>query len=447
MARTQPIDVTRPSRQPSTWRTLLAIVAVGLAVRVALTPLYANLPNGTLDEGFWKHWMQRIHEHGVLNIFRTSDTDYVGYHWVLWILATIYDWIGGPYTQTAPTLHILVKVPSILFDLGLIAVVYRVTIYVVGGNDLGAESRDTARACGLGAASVLALHPAVLYDSAVWAQTDAAISAVMLVSLVLAFARHPGWSGFAFGLGFAIKPHPIILVPLLAVTLWRAGRVKAVIRWLVASGLTLAMVLFPWLLHGDGQRIADVYETLFTKERQRLSELAWNIWWIPDQLGDPRAKSPAFGLFDALTYERIALVLSASATLLVVSYALRNGALISALIAAAYQAFAFYELPIGSHERYLYPLFVLLLPVVFVRPRWLILYGPLSATFFLNLVVVAPPMRRYMDQYVYSDFGVYVAAIQAVIFAGFTVVLVRGVLIGEATAAGAADRDARALSA
>ncbi len=75
-------DLTPPiDRSPK--GQLLAIFALAIGVRLALTPLYARLPNGTLDEGFWTHWMQRIHEHGVLNIFRTSDTDYVGYHWVL----------------------------------------------------------------------------------------------------------------------------------------------------------------------------------------------------------------------------------------------------------------------------------------------------------------------------------------------------------------------------
>lgn len=409
-------------------RQLLAIFAIALGVRLALTPLYANLPNGTLDEGFWKHWMERIHEHGVLNIFRTSDTDYVGYHWVLWILATIYDWIGGPYTQTTPSLHILVKVPSIFFDLALIAVVYRVTLVAVDSEDSWRKtSRDMRGLCALAAAAICAFHPAILYDSAVWAQTDAAISAAMLASLVLAFSGRPGWSGFILALGFAVKPHPIILVPLLALVLWRRGRLKAIAQALVSAALTMALVLGPWLVHGDAQRIGSVYATLFTKERQRLSELAWNIWWIPDQVGDPRPNSAAFGWFEVLTYERLAFGLSACATVLAISFAIRNSDFVSMLIAAAYQAFSFYELPIGSHERYLYPLLVLLLPVIFVRPKWLLLYVPVSATFFLNLVVVAPPMRRYMDQYVYGEFGLFVSAIQALLFAVFTVLLLQGV--------------------
>jgi hypothetical protein len=108
-------------------RPLVSLIAGAVAVRAALTPLYAYLPNGYLDEGFWKDWMRTIHQHGILNIFRDSDTDYVGYHWVLWALASVYALMGGPYTRTSPSLHVLVKTPSIIFDVALIITVYAAT--------------------------------------------------------------------------------------------------------------------------------------------------------------------------------------------------------------------------------------------------------------------------------------------------------------------------------
>lgn len=224
----------------------------------------------------------------------------------------------------------------------------------------------------------------------------------MLASLTLAFCRRPALAGGVFAVGFAIKPHPIILVPLLALILWRHDRWRALARASLACATTLGLILGPWLVHGDARRIGSVYVTLFTKQRERLSELAWNVWWLPDQLGDPRPHSAAFGLVDLVSYQRLAFGLSAFAVLIAVSYALRHRDLISVFIAASYQAFAFYELPIGAHERYLYPLLVFMLPVALLRPSWLALYVPLSITFFLNLVIVAPPMARYMDRYVYA---------------------------------------------
>ena len=98
-----------------------------------------------------------------------------------------------------------------------------------------------------------------------------------------------------------------------------------------------------------------------------------------------------------------------------------------ALIAAAYQAFAFYLLPVSSHERYLYPLLGFLLPVALIDRRWLWLYVPISITFTLNLLTVAPPTDRYQDRWVYSDFGAWFGMLNTAMFAAFTAVLVREV--------------------
>ena len=106
---------------------LLLIVLSAVALRLALTPLYANLPDGMLDEGFWMYWMDLIHQHGVLNIFRESNTDYVGYHWVLWMLDLVYAPFGTRYDPHSPGLHFLVKVPPIIFDVVLIVTVYYAT--------------------------------------------------------------------------------------------------------------------------------------------------------------------------------------------------------------------------------------------------------------------------------------------------------------------------------
>jgi Gpi18-like mannosyltransferase len=405
---------------------LLAIILLGIALRLALTPLYANLPDGLLDEGFWKHWMQRIDEHGVLNIFRVSDTDYVGYHWVLWLLSIVYDWIGGPYTQTTPSLHILVKMPSIIFDVALILVVHRATSMLVAATP---DLRDsTRRGLPLVAAGVIALHPVVLYDSAVWAQTDSAIAAAMLGAILLAYATRPAWSGASYALGLAVKPHPVIVGPLLLLLLVRAGGVRAFALFGTAAIGITALILGPWILYGDAGRIVDVYQELFTRDNRRLSELAWNVWWISDYLGDPRPGTEVVGAVPFVNYRLLSLALSVCAAALAFAVAARRPGLRGALIAAAYQSFAFYALPVGSHERYLYPMLVFLLPVALIERRWLLLYAAVSLTLFLNLVTVAPPMVDLRDRWVYSAFGVWVAIVNMALFTAFTVVLVREIM-------------------
>jgi hypothetical protein len=52
--------------------------------------------------------------------------------------------------------------------------------------------------------------------------------------------------------------------------------------------------------------------------------------------------------------------------------------------------------------------------------RWLWLYAPASATLFLNMAVVAPPMRAFSGRWVESPFSLAIAAVNVVMFAGFT---------------------------
>lgn len=399
---------------------LVTTIVLALALRLALAPLTAHLPNGLTDEGFWKHWMQAIDQDGVLNIFRTTDTDYVGYHWVLWALSLVYRAMGGSsYSNSDQLLHLLVKLPSIAFDVVLIIVVYRATTVLLRQAGLGAAGTERGA---LVAAVVIAFQPAVLYDGSIWAQTDSMITAAMLGALVLASLNRPFAAGSVWALGLAVKPHPIILGPVLLVLLWRAGGSRALVR---ASGgllLVLALVLGPWVLTGELLQIVHVYDQLFTKERERLSELAWNGWWIFDQRGNPR---PADQIGDLpITFKQASLSLSLMAAGISTAFVVFRPGLRNALVAAAYIAMAFYMLPIGSHERYLFPFLGLLLPVAILEARWRWLYGAVSVTFFLNLFVVAPPLKRWMDRWVYEDFGVMVAGFNVVFFLIFTLLLI-----------------------
>ncbi len=438
---------------------LATVIVLAVVLRLALTPLYAHLPGNSTDEMFWKLWMQGIHEHGVLNVFRTTGTDYVGYHWVLWLLSIIYAWIGGPYTASTPSLHILVKMPSIVFDVALIAAVYHVTRTVASApasserlpqhlmqaatragitDALPDASRGAPEWLALGAAAIIALQPAVVYDSAVWAQTDAAIAAAMLLAIVLVAGGRTATGWAVWSLGFLVKPHPIIIAPLLLVLTLRHGR-RGMLRSSAAACGVFVVVLGPWVVHGDAGRIFDVYRALFDADYERLSASAWDIWWFRDVAAHPRPGAAIVPALPLLTYRLAGLLLSASAGVIATVYVAMTPRLLPALVAAAYVAFAFYELPVSTHERYFYPFLALLLPVVMVERRWLWWYLPMSATFVANLIVVAPPVQTFAGRWVESPFSLAVAAVNLTLFAAMTVYL----LILEARAIPGTMRGAR----
>lgn len=397
-------------------RRLIILLAVALLLRLLLTPLWAYLPNGYTDEGFWKTWMLAIHQHGLLNIFRTTNTDYVGYHYVLWLLSLIYDAAGGVYGPDVLGLHLLVKAPPILFDLGLIVAVYAVAL------SLFREMRlARAESLALLAAGVFAVQPAVLYDSAVWSQTDSAVTLAMLLSVFLV-ARGRSEIGFGvWAIGFLIKPHPIIVLPLLVYLAWRNG-IKPFARSFAVMAGVWVVALSPWVLHGDLGRILHVYGGLFGADYERLSQDAWNFWWFFDLALHPKPDQVAFVF---VTYRMLGLALTAAAGVLALLYLHARPTLAGALAAAAYLAFAFYLLPVSTHDRYLYPFLALLLPLVVAESRWRWLYAVVSVTFFFNLAVVAPPIHAFSGRWVESPFTVAVAAVNCVVFAVLTLTVGR----------------------
>ncbi len=428
----------------SAHRALISVILAALLLRIALVPLYARLPNGYLDEGFWKFWMRNIHEHGVLNIFRTGYSDYVGYQWVLAALSMLFAAIGGDYTRDEPILHVLVKLPTLAFDVALIIAAYAATIALASLDESTAAAPSSPRetrvpvdkgryrqtvspqSLALVAAAIVAVHPAVVYDSAVWAQTDSAVTAAMLASIVLAWRGRPLLAWSVWTLGFLIKPHPIVVLPILVIVTARASGWRAFPRALGVAVAVAAIVLGPWIVHGDGVRVAQIYKSLFVADYARLSSNAWNLWWFWDLwAGHPWPEDAFIGPLPLVTYRMIGSLLSLAAAALASAYLWRRTDLYRALIGASYLAFAFYVVPVSTHDRYLYPFVALMLPVALVDRRWFWLYVPASLTLFLNIFFSAPPVTSWAGRWLESPLSLVCAAANVLMFAAFTAVLAR----------------------
>ena len=404
------------------WRPLSLVLLLSLLVRIPFLPLFAYLPDGSLDETDWKGWMQALHEHGFLNIFRDSNTNYVGYHWVLWPLSLVYGWFGGTYGHDGGALHILVKAPIIGFDMLLICVVYATTSLIASQ----AESRDAAgpteRATKLAliAALVIALEPGAIYDSAIWPNTDSLATACMLAAIVLAFQGRIGLAGAAWTFGFLMKPQPIVILPLLLLIAFRRDGLRGVLGASLAGAAVGLVITGPWLLHGDLIRILKVYRLLFHDRAPLLSWSAWNLWRFWDATVAPAADDRAVFF---LTYRTIGFGMCSVAALIALGYAWIRSDLRGLLIAGAYLVFAFYILPVTTHERYLFPFLGLLLPVAMVERRWLWIYVPVSALFFFNLVAAAPPIKSWDGMHIHNPVFLAGAALNVLLFLIYTAVI------------------------
>jgi hypothetical protein len=396
------------------------VLLVSLLIRIPFIPLFAYLPDGSLDESDWKGWMRALHEHGFLNIFRDSNTNYVGYHWVLWPLSLVYGWFGGTYGHgNGGALHVLVKAPIIGFDMLLICVVYAATSLIASQAQArdGAATGERATKLALIAALVIALQPGAIYDSAVWPNTDSLVTACMLTAIVLAFQGRISLAGAVWTFGFLMKPQPIVVLPLLLLIAFRRDGLRAILGASLAGAAVGLAITGPWLLHGDLIRILKVYRLLFHDRAPVLSWSAWNLWRFWDATVAPAADDRAVFL---LTYRTIGLGMCAVAASIALGYAWVRSDLRGVLIASAYLVFAFYILPVTTHERYLFPFLGLLLPVAMVERRWLWIYVPVSALFFFNLVAAAPPIKSWDGMHIHNPVFLAGAALNVMLFLLYT---------------------------
>jgi Gpi18-like mannosyltransferase len=328
-------------------------------------------------------------------------------------------------------LHYLVKVPPVLFDLLLAPLIFMATRRAARllpeglaaarrlppvqalEDTLGLAAEDTL---GLAAGWAFLLSPGVIYDSAVWAQTESIITFFMLGAiLALAVGRvGPAWALWA--IAFVIKPQPVVIVPaLVALTFWRFGWWGLVRGALGATAGAFGMLGY-FLATGNGPFIWGIYQELFQTYDQHISVNAWNLWWI-GHVNGLRASDVlvSLGPFD-LTVQGTSYLLLVLSTLAILSYLHVRRDLVGLLVACAMLEFAFYLFPISTHERYLYPLFAFLAPLLLLQPRWLILYVPLSAIFFLNIFFTSPSDPDIMGTYLESDFGLAMAGLNVAFF-------------------------------
>ncbi len=401
-------------------RWLAAIIAAATVLRLALLPTTAHLTDVFTDEFTFKRHVVLIHERGLIETFRDTNTSYVAYHYALWLLSLPYGWLGGAFDTPAMSLRVLVKLPPLALDATLIAVGYAVARAL--------WPKERGMLAPLAVAALVAFHPVVVYDSAVWAQIDAVV-AISALGAILFAARGqavPACAMLAFGL--LNKPQPVIFAPLVAVLIYRTAGVRGLARG-AAAGLAVSIVpVLPWLIAGDASRLVHVYRKLFSNNNNvtALTQNAWNLWWFIPFEKVPQARDVMTligGL--AVTYQRFSLALSALSALLALAYAWRFATLRGGLVAAAYLAVAFYVLPTSTHERYMYPMVPLLAPVLLVEPRFRWVYAILSATLFFNMFLVAPPIASWSRRWDDALLTHYVAGLNVLVFIVFSWMLAR----------------------
>jgi dolichyl-phosphate-mannose-protein mannosyltransferase len=275
------------------------------------------------------------------------------------------------------TYRILIKLPAIFADLGAALLMFFVL------------RKWKGQRAGYVALVAMTFHPAALYNSAIWGQTDSIFSFLLAAGLACY-----AWGWFAFAGGLAMlavltKMQAVMLGPLFAVLFLRAGW-KGFLKGTLSALLVTVIVLLPFATNLPG--VWTVYSTS-VGYYPIVTSAAYNLWWalLSDSGGSVNDTTLLFGV---ISYRHLGLLLVGGfylATLALLWKRLKPNEPFQRLVPALYlagstAAYIFFMFNTQMHERYLYPFVTLGLPVVFLGRRAAFYYCVTCVIYVFNMM-------------------------------------------------------------
>jgi dolichyl-phosphate-mannose--protein O-mannosyl transferase len=350
---------------PDFKRVLLLLT--GLLVLKALALMY--FAGFSVDLGTYEAWALKIAAQGPAHTYQEGYfLDYPpGYLYALWAAGAFVEAIHAGF---GVALKVIVEMPPLLADFALSLAVYLFVRRISG-----------ARAAWI-ALALVALNPALLFDSVVWGQTDSPLTLALFLSVAMIIdgEYEVGWALAA--LAILIKPQAFSLIPVLGLwtmlrlaprNWWRAALAFAVI---IIIGAAPFQIGHPW----------DWLPNLYFSGAAYYTETSVNAFNLMALIGGLRVNDS--GTIFGLSY------LSIGMTMLVPLYAFiawiiwRRADRRNLMFASFLAIFGVFMLAPRMHERYFYAAVVFALPLALEEPLMLAVFGVLTVTCLFNLAYV-----------------------------------------------------------
>lgn len=332
-----------------------------LAVVFVIKFIISFAPSFDVDMNTWISWAHRMTSLGPGSFYSPEVwTQYTpGFLYYLWLIGKL-----GVVNE------IIIKLPTIIADIALGAVLYRLVL---------TQSKARATMAFL----FYTLSPVVLFDGSVWGQIDGIMALFMFLGTwAILEKKHPAVIGACFALAFLLKPQAAAIVPAIAIIAIgrRAGGVMfRAIFYTTIAVLASSIPFFPQdPLFGIFGLVSEM-----TGYYAYTSVFAFNLWAL---VGMWQSDS---GTFLSISYFSWGIVIYAIAVLST-SLAFARAKLdpkAKAYLLVAAVLFAAFLFPTRVHERYIFPMFPFLLAAAFLmRSKFLMLiYWSATILVFLNL--------------------------------------------------------------
>ncbi len=366
----------------SWFRTLLILAFI---VRIIMAPLFDGYH---ADVNLFEQWAQHAYSDGLFHFYSNTDLfiDYPpGYVYVLFLIGACMDWFHLPIDSTGAML--VLKIPPIICDVLIGFILYRASKKVLG----------TVTA--LLVAALFWFNPAVLINSAVWAQVDAVYSLFIALFLIQICRKQVQSASIFLAIAVLIKPQALLfgLIYFLVVLYFiiQEKKIRIVIESILLGIVTFLIGILPFVIQKGIVEQGSIFQGfiyIFNKYLSTLSSYpyasvnAFNIHamfennWVPISTMVAGLSINAWGWIGiigviAFTFLIYLLGKSHPSVFAVMSLWLMTG---------------FFTIAPKMHERYLYPAMVIALVILLFRfdRRVLWIYLGISAAHYANVAYV-----------------------------------------------------------
>jgi hypothetical protein len=401
-------SVVQRSASPRVGYAALFVMASTLAVRLPLV----LAPGYPADVGLFTGWAKSAVELGtgasyLQQVGKVSLPNYPPFSMeMLAVTARAYRWLIDPVLDAKmPDFAAFLKVPAIVAD-AITAVLLFFLVRRLRGGRLA-----SALAAGL----AYALHPAVVYDSAIWGQVDSLFCVLALAALAAAVAKRFALAGALAAVALLTKLQAFVILPTLGLLLLLERR--ALVRAILGGAAAAAAILVPMASLPVLRAIKGVY-LHSAGFYPVVSMYAFNLWVALFGVKE-QGRSDQTMLFGLASYRNVGLALFLAFALGMPLFWWRK--LRSALeeperasivfLVPALTASAFFLFNTEMHERYLFPMMALGLPLLVISRAGRFTYIASSVLFLLNLLGSFPWSN--VDRMMFRDLPNLPAAIGA----------------------------------
>ncbi len=269
------------TQQSTGFRIPVFVVPSLFLIGFLLRLLFVPNPGFEADITFWKSWGLAPFDHGLVWSMHNTNNNYpTPFAYLLWLITAIYSLFLNPHnfdqfwTNTNVTFLTLAKMPAILADMGIAAILYFLGKFAP---KFGFPKLPQIFYTIL--AMLYLFSPISILDGALWGQVDSLGVIVYIAAALLAFSKRPFLAGMVYMLGLMTKLQNMIYGPLLFIFIWQDMGITGLFRAIAGSLLSFSLLNIEFLFARDAARIwaslTDNYDYF-----PLMSLNAYNIWWI-----------------------------------------------------------------------------------------------------------------------------------------------------------------------